>query len=29
MSLIMQAANNAIDKHISHTGDGKPNVIPG
>ena len=27
--MIMQAANNAMDKHVSHTGDQKPNVIPG
>ena len=27
--MIMQAANNAMDKHIPHTGDRKPNVIPG
>ena len=27
--MIIQAANNAMDKHIPHTGDRKPNVIPG
>ena len=27
--MIMQAANNVMDKHIPHTGDRKPNVIPG
>ena len=27
--MIMQAANNAMDKHIPHTGSRKPNVIPG